>query len=107
MSMYTTLLGSALDQRDQTGPVASIGDLFAQLGRARIRLTTSGISSPKQAKTLGDVTGQLEYDLSLIGLVRRLGGTFVVERFDDGERHRLEQMLVDQGIPLQELDERS
>jgi hypothetical protein len=105
MSMYTTLLGTALDQRDQTERAATIGDLFAQMLRTRIRLTASGITSPKQAKTLGDVTNQLSYDVSLISLVRRLGGTFAVERFDNGERRLLEQALIDQGIPLDELDE--
>ncbi len=106
MSMYTTLLGAALHQRDQTEPASSIGDLFAQLVGCRIRLTASGISSPKQAKTLGDVTSQLEYDVSLISLVRRLGLSFAIERFDNGERHQLEDLLIARGVPLQKLDGR-
>jgi hypothetical protein len=72
----------------------------------RIRLTASGISSPKQAKTLGDVTSQLEYDVSLISLVRRLGLSFAIERFDNGERHQLEDLLIARGVPLQKLDGR-
>lgn len=106
MSMYTTLLGAALDQRDQTEPTSSIGDLFAQLVGCRIRLTASGISSPKQAKTLADLTSQLEYDVSLISLVRRLGLAYAIDRFDDGERHRLEETLMSRGVPLEELDGR-
>lgn len=106
MSMYTTLLGSALEQRDGSDSSTTIGDLFAQLLGCRIRLAASGIKSPKQARTLGDVTGQLEYDISLISLVRRLGIDFAIERFDDGERHRLEQALTERGIPLDELNER-
>ncbi len=106
MSMYTTLLGSALDQRDRSDSSPTIGDLFARLLRCRNRLADSGITSPKQAKTLGDVTGQLEYDVSLISLVRGLGIAFVLERFDNGERHLLEQVLVDRGLPLDQFDQR-
>ena len=106
MSMYTTLLGSALDQRDRSDSSPTIGDLFAHLLRCRNRLADSGIASPKQAKTLGDVIGQLEYDVSLISLVRGLGIAFVLERFDNGERHLLEQGLVDRGLPLDQFDQR-
>jgi hypothetical protein len=105
--MYTTLLGSALDQSDQSDHTATIGDLFATLLRSKAHLRASGISSPKQAKTLGDVTGQLAYDISLINLVRRLGLGFAIDRFDNGERHLLEQGLVDRGLPLDWLDDRS
>jgi hypothetical protein len=107
MSMYTTLLGSTLDERDQSDSSASIGELFAQLLRCRIRLADSGILSPRHAKTLGDVTGQLEYDFYLISLSRSLGVEFAIEQFDDGERHRLEQALIDRGVPLDDLDERT
>ena len=106
MSMYTTLLGSALDQRDQADNSPSIGELFAQLLRCRIQLTDSGILSPRHAKTLQDVTSQLEYDVYLISMSRTIGVEFAIGEFDDGERHRLEQVLIDRGIPLDELDER-
>jgi hypothetical protein len=106
MSMYTTLLGSALDQRDQSDGGTTVGDLFAQLLRCRTQLAASGILSPRQARTLGDVTSQLEYDVSLISLVRGLGIDFAIEQFDNRERHLLEQVLIDRGLPLDELDGR-
>jgi hypothetical protein len=106
MSMYTTLLGSALDQRDQSDSSPAIGDLFAHLLRCRSRLADSGLASPKRANTLGDVTSQLEYDVSLISLARGLGIEFAIDQFDNGERHLLERVLVDRGLPLDEFDER-
>jgi hypothetical protein len=107
MSMYTTLLGSALEQRDQADGSPSIGDLFAHVLRSRGRVTDSGIASPRQARTLGDVTSQLEYDVALTSLARGLGIGFAIGRFDDGERHRLERALVDRGLPLDQLGERT
>ena len=107
MSMYTTLLGSALDQRDQSDSSPTIGDLFAQVLRCRSQLADSGILSPRYAKTLGDVASQLEYDVSLISLVRVLGIDFAIERFDNGERHLLEGVLVDRGLPLERSDDRT
>lgn len=98
--MYTTLLGAALDQGDQANSTATIGDLFAELSKSRVRVTASGIRSPRQAKTLGDVISQLEYDVALVSLARRLDIDFHIERFDDGERHQLEQVLLDRGLPL-------
>ncbi len=103
--MYTTLLGAALDQGDSTDSTATIGELFADMVRRRARATSSGIHSPKQAKTIGDVIAQLEYDVSLISLVRRLDTEFDVDQFDDGERHRLERVLLDRGLPLDELNQ--
>jgi hypothetical protein len=105
MSMYTTLLGSALDQRDQSDSGTTVGDLFSQLLRCRTQVAASGILSPRQAKTLGDVTSQLEYDVSLISLARGLGIDFAIDQFDDGERHLLERLLIERGLPLDELDE--
>jgi hypothetical protein len=52
------------------------------------------------------VTSQLEYDVYLISMSRTIGVEFAIGEFDDGERHRLEQVLIDRGIPLDELDER-
>jgi len=107
MSMYTTLLGSALDQRDQSERSPTVGDLFAHLLRCRSQLADNGILLPKQAKTLGDVTSQLQYDVSLISLARALGIESAIEQFDNGERHLLERALVDRGLPLDEFDERN
>jgi hypothetical protein len=104
--MYTTLLGSALLRRDQAAGSPTIGQMFAELLRSRVQLTASGVPSPRQAKTVDDVASQLAYDLALIGLVRGLGIGFVVERFDDGERHLLEQTLIARGIPLDRIDGR-
>jgi hypothetical protein len=56
---------------------------------------------------LGDVTSQLEYDVALTSLARGLGIGFAIGRFDDGERHRLERALVDRGLPLDQLGERT
>jgi hypothetical protein len=106
MSMYTTLLGSALDQRDRSGRGTAVGDLFAELLRCRTQLAASGILSPRQARTLGDVTSQLEYDVSLISLARGLGIDFAIGQFDNGERHLLEQVLIERGLPLGGFDER-
>jgi hypothetical protein len=104
--MYTTLLGSALNQRDQAEGPPTTGRLLAELLRRRMQLTASGVPSPRQAKTVDDVASQLAYDLALISMVRSLGIVFVIERFDDGERHLLEQTLIDRGIPLDAIEER-
>jgi hypothetical protein len=104
--MYTTLLGAALEQGDQPDSTATIGDLFANMLRTRTRVNSTGIHSPGQATTLVDVISQLEYDVSLISLVRRLDIDYRIELFDNGERHQLERALLDRGLPLDELDER-
>jgi hypothetical protein len=105
--MYTTLLGSALLRRDQSAGPPTIGQMVAELLRSRVQLTASGVvSSPSQAKTVDDVASQLAYDLALISLVRGLGIGYVVDRFDDGERHLLEQTLIGRGIPLDAIDGR-
>lgn len=106
MSMYTTLLGTALDRDRRSDRTATIGDRFADVLRTRVRLLSSGVPSPRQATTLEDVTIQLQYDVALISLVSDLGLEYAVDRFDDGERHVLEEALVDRGVPLDELHER-
>ena len=99
MSMYTTLLGAALEQRDHSHRGATVEELVAACTSMRDQLGASGFPSPPQASTLRDVTSRLAYDVSLIRLVRGFGLDFVLEDFDNGERHRLEQVLIDRGLP--------
>ncbi len=102
MSMYTNLLGTALDQRDQADRTPSVGELFARCLKSRIALQASAARLPRHAKSLKELTGQLDYDVSLIGLARRLNIAFVVRQFDNGERRRLELLLTERGIALGE-----
>jgi hypothetical protein len=107
MSMYTTLLGSALHQRDQSDTGSSIGDLFAQFLRCRGRLNSAFPVGPGSIRTLKAVAEELDYDVALISLARSRNIDFSLDRFDNGERHLLEQALKRSGIRLDALDERT
>ena len=95
--MYTQLLGSALEQRDQSDIRPRQGDALAQLASSRARLrprhpgwgTTGGFEA---------VADALDYDLALIILARGLDIDFAIDRFDNGERHALEVALAERGI---------
>jgi len=99
MSMYTTLLDTALGQRDRSVPEPSPGDLLARLARSRASLVAGGVRAVDQAHTLEAVIRLLDYDVSLIDVARSLGIPYAIDRFDDGERQRLEDALRYLGIP--------
>lgn len=100
MSMYTTLLGSALIQSDQSDTGSSIGELLAQFLTCRRRLRSAVHEGPRSSRTLRALTEELDYDLALINLARSRNIAFDLDRFDDGERRRLEQALERSGIRL-------
>jgi hypothetical protein len=95
--MYTQLLGSALEQRDHADIRPRQGDALAQLAssRARLRPRHPGWNHTEGFEAVADA---LDYDLALIILARGLHIDFVIDRFDNGERHALEVALAERGI---------
>ncbi len=104
MSMYTQLLGSALEQRDRADIAPAPGDALAQLSRSRARLRSGrpGSESPTAFEAVAD---SLDYDVALIVLARGLDIEFAIDRFDDGERHLLEVALALRGIGVDQRDD--
>jgi hypothetical protein len=99
MSMYTQLLGSALDQRDDADIGADSGDVLARLSTYRARLRPDG-PDPDPREGFEAVADALNYDVALIVLARSLDIEFAVERFDNGERHLLEAALAERGFSV-------
>ena len=97
MSMYTQLLGSALDERDRCGTGASHGEVLADLSWCRALLRYTGAHAAAAGR-FEEVTTSLDYDIALIVLARALHIEFDVEQFEGGERHLLEAALAGQGI---------
>lgn len=98
--MYTTLLGVALDQCDRSGHTPDVADRFADLLRCRARLVDDDLSPPGPEGAMEGLTHRLAYDVSLLTLVRGLGVPVALGQFDGTERRRLEQVLIDRGLPL-------
>ncbi len=103
MSMYTQLLGLALENRNDADLHAMIGEVFADLVRTR-RLLQEVSEEPR---ALGTVADQLAYDVALIRLATSLDIDWDLSGFEqpDRERQLLEQALIERGVPLTPPDE--
>lgn len=109
MSMYTQLLGVALEERGLSAIRPTTGDAFAEVLRCRHRLSSSVPipRDPDRASTA--VADQLAYDVALIELAESLGidcGPLRFGRLPSG-RNAVEQALISRGVPLDDLDQRS
>jgi hypothetical protein len=106
MSVYSQLLGSALNQTP-AGQESTNGDVLAELLERRSRLGAN-LSLYSETDWAPDaIADQLAYDVALIGLSRRLGIEVDLTKFGQPkhERARLEQALVSRGIRLDGLNE--
>ena len=104
MTMYTQLLGSALDERGHPDITSDIGEFLADFLSSRARLHAGLTSVEETQPELLAVTNELAYDVALVRLARRLGIECEVDWFERPLRARrsLEKVLVTRGIPLEE-----
>lgn len=106
MSVYSQLLGNALDQT-HAGQGSTTGDVLAQLLERRNRLGTDLSLYPGSDWAPDAIADQLAYDVALIELSRCLGIEVDLTKFGQPqhERARLEHALVSRGIRLDVLAE--
>lgn len=97
-SMYTQLLGLALDDGGEADLHTVMGEVFAELLHRR-KLLRAPSADPQD---LGAVADQLAYDVALIRLATSLGIDWDLQGFEQPVRERrlLEQALTERGIPL-------
>ena len=105
MSVYSQLLGSALDQTG-TDQGSTTGDALALLLERRNRLGTNLSSYAVSDWAPDAIADQLAYDVALIEFSQLLGIDVDLTKFGQPqrERTRLEQALVSRGIHLDGLD---
>jgi hypothetical protein len=105
MSVYSQLLGSALDQT-HSGHGLTTGDVLARLLERRNRLGTKMSLYTGSDWAPDAIADQLAYDVALIELSQRLGIEIDLTKFGQPqhERARLEQVLVSRGIRLDEFE---
>lgn len=101
MSVYSQLLGNALDQT-HASQGSTTGDVLAQLLERHNRLGTNLSPYTGSDWAPDAIADQLAYDVALIELSRRLGIEVDLTKFGQPqhERARLEQVLVSRGILL-------
>jgi hypothetical protein len=102
MSMYTELLGAALDNLHPFEVDTPTSDLVAELWRRRRQFGAIDARHRGTGWAPVGVADQLRYDIALIGLARHLGVRCDPGDFDqpEPERFRLERDLIGRGIPL-------
>jgi hypothetical protein len=106
MSMYSQLLASALDIDQPSDEEPTTSAALIDVLRSRVRLGESeGAKDGAQAR-YGTLVDHLTYDAALIKLARLLGVDCGPEEFDLPEkaRARLEEVLSDRGIPVDEIE---
>jgi hypothetical protein len=105
--IYSQLLGVALDEGTESDEGLTIGGALATLlmHRGRLRGVRGG-EPDSSGGTLNALSNELDYDIALIKLCRRLDIQSDVHSFDPPhrERSRLEKSLADYGIRLDELE---
>ncbi len=105
MSVYSELLGTALEQTDsaQGSPPR---DLLAELLDRRNRLGENLASYTGYGWAPAAIADHLAYDVALVELSRHLGIEVDLTRFGQPqqERARLEQAVASRGIRLDVLD---
>ncbi len=82
MTMYTQLLGSALDERGDTDSAPDIGEFISDFVRCRTRLHAGLTSTEESQPELLAVTNELAYDVALVRLARHLGIDCEVDWFE-------------------------
>ena len=109
MSMYTQLLGAALDKIHRPDDELTTGAMLAELLRCRSQLVASASSHIGSGWAPSAVADELAYDIALIELARHLGIECDGRGFDQPryERTRLERAVVSRGIRLDELDQQA
>jgi hypothetical protein len=103
MSMYTQLLGTALESHSSSPKEATSGQALADLLHSRKRLKEASRHGSNWASAV--VADELAYDIALIELARLVGVECEVGEFDqprDGRAH-LEERLEFQGMFLGKL----
>ncbi len=105
-SMYTKLIGAALEHPEVGEVPSNTGDALAELLRCRRRMTATLPGGSQSGWAAAAVADQVAYDVALIRMARQLGIACDLTEFDppQHERVRLEQQLELRGIRLDELD---
>ncbi|MGP0031520.1 MAG: hypothetical protein ACLPVF_13560 [Acidimicrobiales bacterium] len=99
MSMYTQLLGAALEVRGSADPWSAVGSPLPGAQRHQCQLPARPDPDAGVADT-GALADQIAYDIALIELARSVGVACAPSEFDQPQkrRHELERELASRGI---------
>jgi hypothetical protein len=105
--MYTQLLGTALAEQPPSDPGRSTGALLAALRSCRSRMRHNEQTRVGSGWAPGAVSDQLAYDVTLVMLAVEHGIEVEVDGFERPllGRIRLEQALVAQGVPMDDVED--
>jgi hypothetical protein len=106
MTIYTHLMGQALDEIESSRKGQTTGEALAELLRCRARLNSAAPSRTQAGWAPSAVADELAFDVSLMALARPHDLDCDPLRFErpQEERFRLEQGLAARGVRLDELN---
>jgi len=109
MSMYTHILGAALDERPVPAVTPTTAEALAALLQCHTRVGSSASSERRLDWSSIALAHQVAYDIALIDLARCVGIAGDPSTFDQPERRRneLKQELEYRGIPVDELEQQT